>query len=86
MEGENNKIETFDNVTFTILGFQSKNHWSCKESGKCDPQPRKKSMKTGKEMTGMVELAERNFQRAIINRLSDLKKNLNIVKRNVENV
>lgn len=46
----------------------------------------KKSMKTGKEMTGIVELAERNFQKAIINRLSDLKKNLNIVKRNVENV
>lgn len=37
-------------------------------------------------MTGMVELAERDFKSTIINMLSDLKKNVNIVRRKVEDV
>lgn len=36
-------------------------------------------------MTGMMEFTERNFRRALVNMLSDLKKNLNMMRK-VEDV
>ena len=47
---------------------------------------KKKKVKTNTEMTGMMEFTERDFRRALVNMLSDLKKNLNIMRRKVEDV
>lgn len=43
-------------------------------------------VKTNTETTRIMELAERDYKRALINMLSDLKRNMNIVRRKVEDV
>ena len=43
-------------------------------------------VKTNTETTRIMELAERDFKRALINMLSDLKRNMNIMRRKVEDV
>jgi len=43
-------------------------------------------VKTNTETTRIMELAERDFKRALINMLSDLKRTMNIVRRKVEDV
>lgn len=70
---KHNKIKTLNNVTFAIFHIQSKINQE-----NMIRKPEKKSITTDKEMTRMVELAERDFKRAIINMFSDLKKNMNI--------
>lgn len=71
---KHNKIKTLTNVTFAIFHIQSK----IINQENMIRKPEKKSITTDKEMTRMVELAERDFKRAIINMFSDLKKNMNI--------
>lgn len=71
---KHNKIKTLNNVTFAIFHIQSK----IINQENMIRKPEKKSITTDKEMTRMVELAERDFKRAIINMFSDLKKNMNI--------